>query len=153
MEASPNISQNIHHRILARGSRGHVCGLSMAACRNGGLTRAASIPAPSCVARTSLPYHASYMVSFGHHTVMTGRHRPRPASQGRPSRSLLPADLPRPLSHELFFSSLFISPTARRGRCRLSSRLYGSLSPALGELSHYRISRPSSHLVKGARTA
>ena len=65
MEVSPNISQNIHHRILARGSRGHVCGLSMAACRNGGLTRAASIPRVTCVARPSLSLQTTFIVSFG----------------------------------------------------------------------------------------
>jgi len=45
----------------------------MAACRNGGLTVAASIPRVTCVARSSLPYHTFLIVSFRQPiTVMCG---------------------------------------------------------------------------------
>ena len=90
LEASPNISQNIHHRILARGSRGHVCGLSMAACRNGGLTRAASIPRVTCVARPSLPYHSFLICPSDNHMLHSGR-----PLTARPGAGPLPNLLPR----------------------------------------------------------
>ena len=45
----------------------------MAACRNGGLTVAASIPRVTCVARPSLPYHTFLICPSDNHMLHSGR--------------------------------------------------------------------------------
>ena len=45
----------------------------MAACRNGGLTVAASIPRVTCVARSSLPYHTFLICPSDNHMLHSGR--------------------------------------------------------------------------------